>query len=126
MATAKNTAAVESPGASGAAIGKDCTDISLWSARAGGDYLGAKAISTDPDALAAGEPLQIAAEALVLTQPAGADETAKMAVRALNGRVSGGLWVQWHEGAPGAAGTDNVIPVLGRTQVAQAGWTIEE
>ena len=126
MATAKNTAAIESPPASGAAIGKDCTHITLWDREVGGVALGDKAISTNPDALAAGQPLQIAAEALVLTQPVSADETPAMAVRALEGRVSGGLWVQWHEGPPGPSRTDNVIPVLGRSQILEAGWTIQE
>ena len=126
MATAKNTAAAESIAAPQGAVGEDCSHITLWSAAAAGDHLWSQAINTDPDALALGQRLSIAAEAIVITQNPGPGETAKMAVRANQGRVAGGVWVQFHSGAPGAAGTDNIIAGLDRVQIAAAGWTHAE
>ena len=126
MATAKNTNIVRSIAAPAGAVGDDCTHASLWDAAQNGNLLGTKAISTDPDALALGEKLEIAAEALVLNAPAGADETAAMAERAARGKVAGGVWVQFHTGAPGANGTDNVIDELGRVAIAQADWTVAQ
>ncbi|MDE0167331.1 MAG: hypothetical protein OXL36_19715 [Bryobacterales bacterium] len=126
MATAKNTNIVRSIAAPAGAVGDDCTHVSLWDAAANGNLLGTKAISTDPDALALGEKLEFAAEALVINQPAGADETAAMAERAVRGKIAGGVWVQFHSGAPGANGTDNVISELNRVSVAQAAWTVAQ
>ena len=126
MATSKNTNAVQSIAAPAGAVGDDCTHVSLWDAVQNGNLLGPKAISTNPDALALGEKLAIAVEALVLTTPVGVDETAAMAERAARGKVGGGVWVQFHTGAPGANGTDNVIDELGRVAIAQADWTVAQ
>ena len=126
MATAKNTNIVRSIAAPAGAVGDDCTHISLWDAQQNGNLLGTKAISTDPDALALGEKLEFAAETLVINQPAGADETVAMAERAVRGKIAGGVWVQFHTGAPGANGTDNVISELNRVAIAQAAWTVAQ
>ena len=126
MATAKNTNIVRSIAAPAGAVGDDCTHISLWDAANAGNLLGTKAISTDPDALALGEKLEFAAQTLVINQPAGADETAAMAERAVRGKIAGGVWVQFHTGAPGANGTDNVISELNRVAIAQAAWTVAQ
>lgn len=126
MATAKNTNIVRSIAAPAGAVGDDCTHVSLWDAAANGNLLGKKAISTDPDALALGEKLEFAAETLVINQPAGADETAAMAERAVRGKIAGGVWVQFHTGDPGANGTDNVISELNRVSVAQGAWTVAQ
>ena len=126
MATAKNTNIVRSIAAPAGAVGDDCTHVSLWDAAANGNLLGKKAISTDPDALALGEKLEFAAETLVINQPAGADETAAMAERAVRGKIAGGVWVQFHTGDPGANGTDNVISELNRVAIAQAAWTVAQ
>ncbi len=98
MAQATNTNAVLSIAAPAGAVGDDCTHISLWATEVGGDFLRSQAISTDPDALALGERYLIA----------------------------GGVWVQFHTGAPGANGTDNVIDELGRVQIAQAAFTVTQ
>ena len=47
-----------------------------------------------------------------------------MARRALAGKVAGGIWLQYHDGAPGSNGTANVISDITRTQVAQSAFTI--
>ena len=126
MATAKNTNIVRSVAAPAGAVGDDCTHVSLWDAAAAGNLLGTKAISTNPAPLALGEKYELAAEALVLNAPTGADETAAMAERAVRGKIAGGVWVQFHDGAPGNAGTDNVIDDLGRVAIAQAAWTVAQ
>ena len=126
MATAKNTNVVRSIAAPAGAVGDDCTHISLWDAQQNGNFLQSQQLSTDPAALALGERYEIAAEALVITQPAGANEAAAMAERAVRGRIAGGVWVQFHTGAPGAQGTDNVIAELGRVQIAQGGFTVAQ
>ena len=126
MATAKNTNVVRSIAAPAGAVGDDCTHISLWDAQQNGNFLQSQQISTDPAALALGERYEIAAEALVINQPAGANESADMAERAVRGRIAGGVWVQFHTGAPGAQGTDNVIAELGRVQIAQGGFTVAQ
>ena len=99
MAQAKNTNAVRSIAAPSGAVGDDCTHISLWDAQQNGNFLQSQEISTDP---------------------------AAMAERAVRGRIAGGVWVQFHTGAPGAQGTDNVITELGRVQIAQAGFTVTQ
>lgn len=96
MATAKNTNIVRSIAAPAGAVGDDCTHVSLWDAQQAGNLLASKAISTNPEALALGERYEIA----------------------------GGLWVQYHTGAPGVAGGDNIIAELGRTGIPQADWTV--
>ena len=126
MATAKNTNVVRSIAAPAGAVGDDCTHISLWDAQQNGNFLQSQQISTDPAALALGERYEIAAEALVINQPAGANEAAAMAERAVRGRIAGGVWVQFHTGAPGAQGTDNVIAELGRVEIAQGGFTVAQ
>ena len=124
MAQAANTRVVRSVAAPAGAVGKDCTHVTLWSAAADGDLLGRKAISTNPAPLVLDARYEIAAGSLTVTAPAGADETEAMARRAAAGKVAGGVWVQYHEGEPGAAGADNVIADMGRTAVPEAGWTI--
>lgn len=126
MATAKNTNLVRSIAAPAGAVGDDCTHVTLWDAQAAGDLLLSLAITTNPDALVLGDRYELAAEALVLTQNPAAGETAAMAERAVRGRIAGGVWVQFHTGAPGAAGTGNVISELGRTEIAQAAWTVAQ
>ena len=126
MATAKNTNVVRSIAAPAGAVGDDCTHISLWDAQQNGNFLQSQQISTDPAALALGERYEIAVEALVINQPAGANESAAMAERAVRGRIAGGVWVQFHTGAPGAQGTDNVIAELGRVEIAQGGFTVAQ
>lgn len=124
MAQAANTDVVRSVAAPAGAVGKDCTHISLWSAADDGELLGKKAISTDPAALVLDARYEMAAGALTVTAPAGADETEAMARRAAAGKVAGGVWVQYHEGEPGAAGGDNVIAGMGRTPVPEDAWTV--
>ena len=123
MATARNETTVTSAAAQAAQVGNDCTHISLWDAAVGGNLLGQKAITGNPAPLALGEKFEIAAGALVLTVTKAADATDEMARRAAAGQVAGGVWVQYHTGAPGAAGTDNVIGIA-RTSIPQAQWVV--
>ena len=123
MPQAANSNAVRSIGAPQGAVGDDCTDISLWSQENGGDFLQSQSISTNPSPLALGERYEFAAGALVINQPVGTDDTEAMARRAVRGRIAGGVWVQYHAGAAGANGTDNVIQ-LGRVNIAQSNFTV--
>ena len=122
-ATAKNTAAVQSAGAPTGAIGEDASWINLWSALTGGNNLGRQAFSTNPDALELGDRYELAASALVLTQPEGSGETNHLSERKLRGAVAGGVWVSWHTGNPGANGTANPVTGIARTPVVAGNFT---
>ena len=110
MATAKNTNIVNSIAAPAGAVGDDCTHVSLWDTQAAGNLLLTLAITTNPAALALNDRYQIAAQALVLTQNPGVGETPAMAERALRGRIAGGVWVQFHTGAPERTGPPTSSP----------------
>ena len=121
-ARASNTNAVQSAVAAAGQVGNDCTHISVWSALTGGSLLWAGTINTNPDALALGGRFQIAAGALVFEYTKGTGETDAMELRGAAGKVRGGVWVQYHTGAPGTAGTSNVIG-LARTPIAESAFT---
>ena len=116
MATASNTNAILSAAAQAGAVGDDCTWISLWTAVTSGTFLQRVAISNNPAALQLGQQIRIAASGITLTATPANGETEAMAKRGLEGRLDGGVWVQFHDGDPGANGTSNVIPV------ARAAW----
>ena len=122
-ATASNTAAVQSAAAPAGAVGDDATWINTWDALTGGNSLGRQSISTNPDALALGDRYEFPAGDLVFTQPEGTGETNHMSERKLRGAVDGGVWVSWHTGDPGAAGTANTITEIARTPIAATGFT---
>ena len=122
-ATAVNTNVVQSIAAPAGAVGDDCTHINLWDALTSGNSLGSQAISTNPDPLALGDRLQFAAGALVITQPEGAGENNHLSERKVRGAVAGGMWVSYHTGAPGTAGTANLIAEITRTPIAAADFT---
>ena len=124
MATAKNSQEVSSGAASGAAINKDCTHVSLWDKATGGNALDRFAISNNPSPLEAGEQFKIAAEGLVLTRNPGTGESQEMAKRALKGMIEGGVWVQFHSQDPGNNYTAGVIGVIGRASIPEGDWTI--
>ena len=52
-------------------------------------------------------------------------ETDEMAKLHLAGATAAAMHVQFHTGAPGAAGTANVVDGLGRTEQPAANWTAE-
>ena len=60
----------------------------------------------------------------MLNQPTGPGETEAMAEKAIRGRISGTLYLQFHTGVPGANGTDNVLPGLPRVAIGEADWTV--
>ena len=124
MATGTTINAIQSVPTPAGAVGDDCTIVTLWDAELNGNFLQEITISTNPDALVLNEIYEIAAGAIVLTQPVGVGETEEMARRGLRGRVSGGLWVQYHTGAAGVNGTANVITELGRSQATQTNFNI--
>ena len=119
-----NTNAVQSIAALTGAVGDDLTWLSLWSLESGGVFLHRQSISTDPSALALGQRFNIAAAAMKLIQPTATGETEGMAERKIRGAILGGVWIQWHTGDPGSAGTSNVITELGRTNVLAADFTL--
>ena len=124
MAQASNTNPVRSVAASGDAIGEDCTHVSLWDSQTSGTFLWRTAIQGNPSPLTAGEGYEFAAGALIIRQDVGTGETEAMAQRAAAGRVKDGVWVQYHNGDPGADGTANVIPDLTRTNIAESDFSI--
>ena len=123
MARAVNTNVVQSVAVPAGSVGSDCTHISLWDAETSGTFLWGTAITGNPSPLGSGEGYEFAAGALVINQPVDTGGTEAMARRAVMGRVAGGVWVQYHSGAPGSAGTSNVI-TLARTQIPESGFTI--
>ena len=126
MATARNTAAVLSDHAPADAVGDACTFISVWDAETGGNFLGSQSITTETDPLVLDERFRITAGGIVLTQPTSTQETAKLAVRALRGRIgTQGLWIRYHSGDPGSDGSANAIPVA-RTNIPTSNWTFAE
>lgn len=124
MAQAANSGVVQSIAAPAGAVGDDCTHVSFWDSADAGNFLSWVALANNPSALVLGERLQFAAGALTVTQAAGANESEESARRAVRGWISGGVYVQFHTGNPGAAGTNNVISELNRVQIPQAGWTV--
>lgn len=124
MAQARNNTVILSSVATGGAIGQDCTHVSLWDASTGGNLLHQASLTNNPNALAAGDRYEIAINALSISQTPATGETEEMAKRGVTGKVAGGVWAQFHSAAPGNAGTANVIPVLGRTQIAEAEFTV--
>ena len=123
MATAKNSALIQSAQAQAGQVGNDATWVSLWDALTNGNHLKNIQIANNPDALILDARFQIAINALVITQPIGAGESEEFAKRGVRGRITGGVWVQWHTGNPGNAGTTNVIGVA-RTPIAQNQFTV--
>ena len=83
------------------AVDDDCTVITGWDAEVAGALLFEQAISTDPDPLVLGDRYEIAAGTLVIDQPAAASETAAFAQRGVRGKITDGVWIQFHTGAPG-------------------------
>ena len=129
MATAETNAATISEVAQAGAVGQDITQISYWNTAGtgrpptGGTYLAGKALTNNPAAIALGESLELAAGEVSFTQTAGTDEAEAMAIRRVSGAVSGGVWVQYHTGARGNGGTNNVASVA-RKAVAQSAFDI--
>ena len=72
MATATTNAVITSVGAPAGAVGEDATHVSYWSAETGGDYLGSRASSTDPDALVLGQSYTFPVGSIVFTETPGA------------------------------------------------------
>lgn len=134
-ASAVNVGNLDSARATAADVGKTVSHVSLWSALTLGDFLvwfpiHANSFGEHANAvqeLVAEAQYRIAHRDLRLTQAATQNldaaqgtvylETIKMAERAINGRINGDIFVQFHDGNPGSAGTANVIAGLGRVQV---------
>ena len=125
MAFARNNAIIQSAQAQAAQAGEDATIVTLWDAATSGNLLQQLTITGNPDALVVDARYRLAVGALVIEQKVATGETQEMAKRALRGRVSGGIWIQWHDGAPGTAGTSNVV-ALARTQVTQAQFSVTD
>ena len=123
-ASASNTAAATSAAAPAGAVGDDVTDFSFWDAATGGNLLAVASNTENPDPLALNDTVRFAAGAMTITQNEGAGETNHMAERRVRGAVAGGVWVQYHTGAPGANGSDNVISEIPRTKIAEGDFTV--
>lgn len=123
-AQASTNAVIQSAVAQAAQVGDDATWVSAWSSSTGGTFLWREDITNNPAALQLGDRYQIAVGGLTLTQPNATNGTAADARRAVEGRVSGGFWLQWHDGDPGTAGTANVISGLARTQIQESQFTV--
>lgn len=123
MATATTNRNIESVGAPAGAVGQDITHVSIWSASTGGDLLAQGAITNNPDAFELGEKARILSGWVMFRQNSGTGETDELQERKLAGAIGTGVYVQWHTGAPGAAGTSNVASIS-RTQIPSAAVTI--
>lgn len=123
-ATITVNADIESAAATGAA---DATHFSYWDAANGGNCLWASttAITNNPDALGSGDKYEIASGTRLFTVPNPSNGgTNRMAERQANGMKASSIWVQYHSGAPGAAGTANVISTVARTEIPSARMTV--
>ena len=129
-ARARNLASILSLRATQADVGKTVSHISLWSALTGGDFLMGFPIHREsfppdfvPVALVLEAQYRIPRSDLNLVQTAITDpngmyhETFYMAERSMRGRLVGGFFIQFHDGAPGSVGTSNVIVGIGRVGV---------
>lgn len=123
MATVRNSAIIDSEAAASAAVGEDVTHLSLWSASSSGSLLAQVSLSNNPDALVLGQRIRIAAGAILRTHTASSGFTEESARRDLRGWISGGIWVQYHDGSPGANGNNNVMNIA-RTSVPAGSWTV--
>lgn len=126
MATAKNTNEVLSQEASQDAVDAnvDVSYVGLWTESDGGTFLWGHEITTNLVAIALGEKYRIPPEDIVFTQTPDDGETPAMAVRALNGRIEGILYVSWHDGDPGTTGANEVETHFPRVEISD--WTVTE
>ncbi len=122
-------AAAASEAAVAAAAGEDVQEVSFWTTAgagrppAGGEYLYGVSVSNDPAALTVNAMYQVAANQLRYDQPEAVGESNRLSARKLQGMIAGGLWMQFHDGARGANGTDNVMK-LARVALRAADFTI--
>ena len=125
----------ESLAAAAAAVGEQCDGLSFWDAAgagvppAGGNLMMQIDLSNNPDALTLGQMLELAMDQFEYTQNEASDnatgfiETNYWSERKAEGAISGGIWIQFHDGAQGAAGTGNVMN-LARVQMEEANFSI--
>ena len=130
MATARSAASITTPGAPAGDVGDTPSHISMWSAQSGGTPLGMDTLTKEGGgnftALTLGQTLTFDAGDIELQQDPVDGETAAMAVRALQGKVSAnGIWFQIHDGAPGSNQTANVLN-MARFQLTFANTTFAE
>ena len=124
MAQASNSNLVQFPAATIAGV--DVTHIGLRTAQNAGDFLGGKAVSGNPSAIAIGQRFQIAAGEIDVVVANG-DFQAVMAEKFVRGGILGGLWVSLHTANPGNNGANEVNESwYNRVQVAQADWTVTQ
>lgn len=128
-ATMTYTVVEDSAAAAQAAVGEDVEELSFWDAAgsgtppSGGSALLSVSISNNPAALTLAAMLQLAANEFVYTQNESAGETNFLSERKCEGVVSGGIWIQFHDGAAGTAKTANVM-TLPRVQMEAANFSI--
>ena len=117
MATAKNTNVIDFTVGS---IGDDADQWSGWTAASGGDMLIRRSLANNPAALTANQFYRVAAEALSLQQPRGANGyTEDGAERGVRGYILGGMHVQLEQSSDDSALTN-------RVNIAQADWTVAQ
>ena len=118
-----------SEAAMAAAIGEDCSHVTIWDSvgvgrpPAGGNHRWTIALSNDPNALTLGAMIQFAANQIRYIQNEVAGETNYQSEAKLEGMINGGLWMQFHDAAPGANGTNNIMN-LARAALAEADFSI--
>lgn len=124
MAQASNTNIVQFPIAT--AAGVDVTHIGIFSAASAGDFLGGKAVSGNPAAIAIGQRFQLAAGEVDIVVANG-DFQAEMAEKMVRGAILGGLYLSLHTGNPGTTGANEVNEAwYSRVNVTQASWTVTQ
>jgi len=129
-ATLTYNAALMTAVAAAVAVGEDCKECSVWDAEgvgippAGGNLLWGFALSNDPSPLRLGDRLTAEDGDLVaLKQSEATDETNRLSERKCKGIVSGGIWLQFHDGPRGGSATGNVMNVA-RVALPEAGFKI--
>ena len=127
MATATYNASVTSVAAAGAAIGTTITHCQLWRSRTGANVsdpmMGFQLTSTQ-QALTAGQSLNVAADAFVFTLSAGAlqDDGEEACLEGMFEQAD--VYMTFHTGASGTAGTTNRVTALGSVILDKDDWTI--
>ena len=106
------------------ADGQDMTYYGIWTAEAGGNFLGGKVLSNDPAALVTGQRWQFAAGQIVITMPDG-DGTPAFAEFLLQLAATQTLWLSAHSDDPGSTGANEMAGNgYGRIALTPASWVV--
>ena len=127
MGTATYGAALESAGAAAGDVGDTASHVAVWDDVGRTNFIASFALDATLAALAEGQSIQFASNALVLTLTKGASSSDDIAafglVEALRGVFRANRYLSWHTGAPGTNGTANRITGIANTLLTVSNLT---